>query len=91
MSREYAERLWTNHERRSAQARALHEKGREYILPIKVDDTDLEGLPPTVGYVSIKEYSIDQIADLLIRKLSRAVRRQKKTAREPDESIRYHD
>jgi hypothetical protein len=53
ISAEYASRIWTSHERRSAQARALEEKGREYILPIRFDDTDLEGLSPTVGYLTL--------------------------------------
>jgi len=48
VSREYAERMWTTHERRSAQARAVQDGSHEYILPIRVDDTDLAGLPPTV-------------------------------------------
>jgi hypothetical protein len=69
VSQPYADRLWTNLERRSAQARAMKEKGDEYILPIRVDDTDLEGLPPTVGYLSLTEHSIEEIAGLLIRKL----------------------
>ena len=69
VSREYAERMWTAHERRSAQARAVQEKGREYILPVRVDDTDLDGLPPTIGHVSLKEYTVEQIADLLVKKL----------------------
>jgi len=72
VSQEYAERMWTTHERRSAQARAVQEKGREYILPIRVDDTDLDGLPQTIGYVSLKEYSVEQIVDLLVRKLRAA-------------------
>ena len=33
--------MWTNHERKSAQARALKEKGAEYILPIQVDNSEL--------------------------------------------------
>jgi len=61
--------MWPNHERRSAQARALKEKGQEYILPIKVDDTELDGMPPTLGYLDVKCYSIEQIAELLIKKL----------------------
>ena len=69
VSAEYASRIWTTHERRSAQARALQEKGGDYILPIRVDDTDLAGLQPTVGYLNIHQYSIDQIAELLIAKL----------------------
>ena len=35
------------HELRSAQAKALEQKGDEYILPVKVDDAELDGLPPT--------------------------------------------
>lgn len=72
VSREYAERMWTTHERQSAQARALQERGHEYILPIRVDDTDLDGLPPTIGYVSLKEYSLEKIAELLVKKLKGA-------------------
>jgi hypothetical protein len=74
VSGEYAERMWTNHERRSAQARALEERGSEYILPVRIDNTDLDGLPPSVGYVSLKQYSIEQIAGLLVEKLRSAKR-----------------
>jgi hypothetical protein len=49
VSTEYKERKWTNHELRSAQAKALEQKGDEYILPVKVDNTELDGLPPNVG------------------------------------------
>jgi hypothetical protein len=69
VSSQYKERMWTTHERRSAQARALEEKMGEYILPIRVDDTDLEGLPPTVGYMDLNKTTIEEIASTLIRKL----------------------
>ena len=72
ISAEYAERIWTTHERRSAQARALTEKGKEYILPIRFDDTDLDGLPPTIGYIPYGQFSIEQISELLIKKLKAA-------------------
>src|SRR5438105_15862684 len=62
--------MWTNHERHHAQARALKQCGHAYILPVRVNNTVLLGLPPTLGYLSLSEYSIDQIADLLIQKLS---------------------
>jgi hypothetical protein len=68
VSTEYKERKWTNHELRSAQARALEQKGDEYILPVKVDDTELDGLPPNVAYVGIT-LGIEKIAELLIKKL----------------------
>jgi hypothetical protein len=37
-SQEYRDRKWTSHELRSAQARALEEESKEYILAIKVQD-----------------------------------------------------
>jgi hypothetical protein len=44
----YAAKVWTNHERKSAQARALMQKG-EYILPVRFDETERSGLPTTVS------------------------------------------
>lgn len=68
VSEEYRTRKWTNHELRSAQAKALEQKGEEYILPVKVDATDLDGLPTNVGYVDIS-LGIEKIAKLLLKKL----------------------
>jgi hypothetical protein len=68
VSKEYQQRVWTIHEARSAQARAVAEKGNEYILPIQVDETELEGLLPTIGYVPIRT-GIEKIGEMLIKKL----------------------
>jgi hypothetical protein len=69
ISKSYAEREWTNHERQSAQARALLSKGRAYILPIHVDGTVLPGLPPSISYMSLETHSIEEIAHLLLLKI----------------------
>jgi hypothetical protein len=37
-------------------------------LPIRVDNTDLDGLPSNIGYLSI-ELGVGKIAELLIAKL----------------------
>jgi hypothetical protein len=50
VSKDYAERVWTNHERQSAQERMLKEKGKEYLLPVRVDEAELPGLLGTIGY-----------------------------------------
>lgn len=69
VSEQYRDRMWTNHERRSAQARVL-ERGEGYILPIQVENIELPGLRPTVGYVRLSpQRSIENIAQVLIRKL----------------------
>jgi hypothetical protein len=69
ISKEYRDRKWTIHELRSAQAKALEQKGDEYILPVRVDDTQLDGLPSNVGYVDIA-IGIDRIAEMLMAKLN---------------------
>lgn len=43
-------------------ARALEEEGREYVLPIRVDDTELLGMPPPIGHLHIS-MRIDKIAE----------------------------
>lgn len=68
ISRAYADKLWTNHERRSAQARAFQE-AEEYILPARFDDTDIPGVLPTVGYVSLKDRRPDDLVSLIAKKL----------------------
>jgi hypothetical protein len=64
----YAEKRWTNFERESAQAKALTES-KEYILPVRFDDTEIPGLPPTIHYVSANERSSKEIAGLILQKL----------------------
>jgi hypothetical protein len=68
-STDYASKVWTTHERRSAQARAFQDS-EEYILPARFDDTEIPGLRPTVGYVDLRTISPHQLADLVVRKLA---------------------
>ncbi|MDQ3632218.1 MAG: TIR domain-containing protein [Actinomycetota bacterium] len=68
VSKNYAEKLWTSHERRSAQARAF-EENREYVLPARFDDTEVPGLRSTVGYISLRHTSPEELAELVKKKL----------------------
>ena len=72
-SKEYAEKTWTNHERQSAQARALKEKGVEYILPVRFDSTEIPGLLPTIGYLDFRKEGPSGVCSALIAKLGRGV------------------
>src|SRR5438445_921097 len=45
ISNEYASRTRMTAERRSATARAVSERGNAYILPIRIDDVDIDDLP----------------------------------------------
>jgi TIR domain len=73
-SEHYAAKVWTNHERRAAQARAL-EENREYILPVRFDDTEIPGLNKTISYIDLREVSSAELARLIRKKLGPPVRR----------------
>lgn len=68
ISNHYATKLWTNHERQSAQARAF-EENREYILPARFDDSEVSGILRTVGYIDLRSKSPNELCDLAIQKL----------------------
>jgi hypothetical protein len=68
ISEHYARKLWTNHERQSAQARAFVEN-REYILPARFDDTTIPGLTSTVGYVDLRGVGPGELAGMIVRKV----------------------
>ncbi|WP_052200892.1 toll/interleukin-1 receptor domain-containing protein [Terriglobus sp. TAA 43] len=68
VSAAYARKNWTSHERRSAQARALQEN-EAYILPVRIDDTEIPGILPTTAYLDLQSHSIVAIADLVVTKL----------------------
>jgi len=65
----YGKKLWTNHERKSAQARAFSEN-QEYILPAFFDEAiEVPGLLKTVGYISLRGRSPAEFAALIVEKL----------------------
>lgn len=68
ISEQYAKKQWTNHERRAAQARAFAESS-EYILPLRLDDTEIEGILPTVGYLDYRRTKDDHIIKSLVTKV----------------------
>ena len=69
LSKHYERKLWTNHERQLAQAKAFQEN-REYILPVRLDDTEIPGIPPTIGYLDLRSMAIEEIYEALDKKLS---------------------
>ncbi len=69
ISRFYAEKMWTRHERRSALARALEQRSA-YVLPVRLDSTALDGLRPTVGYLDARLVGSDGIVSATLAKLT---------------------
>jgi TIR domain len=69
LSEHYAAKLWTNLERQAAQARAFQEH-EEYILPVRLDDTAIPGVLPTVAYLNEPPETAETIADIIMTKLA---------------------
>jgi len=68
VSKEYAAKDWPVHEFRSALARAIGDR-RDYILPVRMDTTDLPGLAPTVGFIDGRQTTPEVLASLVLKKL----------------------
>lgn len=69
ISQSYKGKAWTEHELKNAQNRAFKEN-KEYILPIILEEVEIEGLLDTIGYLKASEYTIHEIVDITIRKLN---------------------
>ncbi len=69
LSEHYARKSWPQHELQSAQARAF-EESQEYILPIRIDDTEIPGILLTAGYLDLRSMTIAEIYQILVEKLS---------------------
>jgi TIR domain len=72
ISENYKKKAYPNHERQAAQAKAFSESF-EYILPIKLDDTDIPSILPTMGYVDYRKSSVSEICDILTVKIDHAM------------------
>lgn len=68
LSHHYATKQWTSHERRAAQSRAFGEN-REYIIPLRLDDTKVDGILGTVGYIDSRNHSLEKIIELVVKKV----------------------
>ncbi len=73
-SKAYAAAVWTNHERKSAQARAL-QANREYILPARFDKTPIPGIPDTVHYINLATVKPRKLAEIILKKIGGRERR----------------
>ena len=70
VSKAYAAKRWTKLEREAAQARAFGEDV-EYILPVRLDRTELPGILPTVGYLEWETEGAEGIVARFLQKSRR--------------------
>lgn len=68
VSAAYGKKLWTQHELKQAQARAFKES-QEYILPVRLDDTEIPGINATTGYIDLRHHSVAELKAVILQKL----------------------
>lgn len=68
ISKAYIEKPWSGHERRSALSRMVRNQS-EYILPVRFDNTPVDGLPEDVAYKRAEQFSPAQLAAMIAEKL----------------------
>ena len=67
-SRHYAAKAWPNHEKAFALGRHLKgDAGR--ILPVRFDETEIPGLPPTIAHLDLRVLTPPQLAELIRQKV----------------------
>lgn len=68
-SEHYPLKQWTDAERTATQQRALRDAS-EYILPIRVGDTEIPGASQTSGYRDLRQHRMESVVSLLEEKLA---------------------
>ena len=97
ISKHYAMKSWTIHERRVALERALTSR-EEYILPARFDNTELPGIRSTVAYISLRDLSPREFAEKIIEKVNdkqtfvdASVKAQYRLPKEPPRAFNPYD
>ena len=68
ISKAYRERAYTRVERRAAFDRMIRE-GSAYVLPVKVDDSWLDGLSTSTAYLDLRTTGVIGICERLVQKI----------------------
>ena len=71
ISRSYRERAWPQLEWAIACKEAQHRE--DFILPLRLDDTPLLGMPDSVGFLDLRQLAIDRVVDILADKHREAI------------------
>lgn len=67
VSEHYARKIWPNHERRSALARQF--QSPEYVLPVRLDSTEIDGIRPSLAHMDGRDFTPAEIGRTILEKL----------------------
>jgi hypothetical protein len=68
ISNSYRRSLQAGQQLKAALARSF-EDDYEYVLPLRLDDTEIEGILPTKGSIDLRSTTVSHVVDLLVEKL----------------------
>jgi hypothetical protein len=73
ISRHYVEKMWTIFERQQAIQRLIREKGKAYVLPVRLDGFggEVPGLSGAIGYLSVGSDEPQKVIDTFLAKVGR--------------------
>lgn len=71
ISQHYVQKKWTCYESAAAMIRMLDSnmKQKEYLLPVKFDETKVDGVLGSIGIIDGKKKDPDELGNLIIKKL----------------------
>lgn len=75
ISAPYVEKMWTNFERQQAIERLIKQKGKAYILPVRLDgySGEVPGLSGLIGFLSVDSSQPDIVIDVFLKKIGKEV------------------
>ncbi len=76
VSKFYKTKRWSQHEWERAKARAFFMEHREYILPFRLDNTDIPGLDDSIAYLSRETHDEAQLAQAILDKIAQNKRKR---------------
>lgn len=73
ISRHYVEKMWTSFERQQAIERLVRERGKAYVLPVRLDGYtgEVPGLSGAIGYLSVRSDEPQKVIDAFLAKVGR--------------------
>ena len=69
ISEAYVRKKWTRHEVKAVLARAVENPDDDYLLPVRIDDTDVPGLSNSVAFLDARVTTPEEMVQLLGEKI----------------------
>ena len=71
ISKHYPQKKWSKFELSHAQDRAIFHSST-YIIPVRLDSTDVDGISAVVGYIDLRHNTLDRTVELIAEKIQKA-------------------